>query len=259
MSNYWAKRQAEIQNKLIKKSEKKIERQLAKYYGSTAKSVIREFENVYNKLLAQSAEGKEITPADLYKLDRYWQMQGQLRQQLRRLGEKQISLLTKEFEIAFFDIYYSLGIEGAEAFSTIDAVAAQQLINSIWVIDGKNFSQRIWDNTERLIETLNEQLILTIAAGKKTTDLKNALQERFGVSYSRADTLVRTELCHIQTEAAKKRYEDYGVQYFEVLVDPDERTCELCKELIGKRFPINGASPLPVHPNERCAIVPIIE
>lgn len=257
--NYWAKRQAEIQNKLVKMSEKKIMRQMAKYYAAAAKNVIGEFEKTYNKLLAQQADGKPITPADLYKLDRYWQMQGALRQELRKLGEKEISLLTKQFEISFFDIYYALEIEGAEAFSTISKESVAQLINSSWVLDGKNFSQRVWDNTERLMETLNEQLVLTVTTGKKTTDLKNALQERFGVSYSRADTLVRTELCHIQTEAAKSRYESYGVQYFEVLVDPDERTCELCKALIGKRFSIHEASPLPVHPNERCAIVPIIE
>ena len=95
--------------------------------------------------------------------------------------------------------------------------------------------------------------------GKKTTELKNLLQERFNVSYRRADTLVRTELAHIQTEAAKKRYEDYGIQYIEVLVDADDRTCDECKALIGKKFPIHAAPPLPVHPNDRCTIIPVID
>lgn len=78
------------------------------------------------------------------------------------------------------------------------------------------------------------------------------------MSYHRAETLVRTEVAHIQSEAAKKRYKDYGVEYVEVLVDEDERTCELCKELIGKKFHIDETPPLPVHPNERCCLVPII-
>lgn len=257
--NYWQKRQTEIQELLTKKSQNKIKKQLQKYYATTAKSVINEFENTYNKLLATVEEGREVTPADLYKLDKYWNMQGQLRQQMRKLGEKQVTLLTKEFELAYFDIYYALGIEGAQAFSTINDAMVQQMINSVWVLDGKNFSQRIWDNTERLMETLNEQLILTVASGKKTTDLKKVLQERFGVSYNRANTLVKTELCHLQTEAAKHRYRDYGVRYVEVLVDTDKHTCEKCKELIGKRFSINDAMPLPVHPNERCCIVPIVD
>ena len=259
MSNYWENRLANAQTAITEKSLKQIEKQMAKYYATTSKRVIQDFENTYNKILAQQEEGKEITPADLYKLDKYWQMQGQLRQEMQKLGEKQISLLTKIFETNFFEVYYSLNIEGLEAFTTIDKAAVLQMINGIWVADGKTFSQRVWDNTGRLLETLNEELINCVVTGKKTTQLKNALMDRFGVSYRRADTLARTELCHIQTQAAKQRYQDYGIKEVEVLVDPDERTCDLCKALIGKRFPVNGTPPLPVHPNERCALVPVVE
>ena len=204
------------------------------------------------------AEGKEPSPADLYKLDKYWQAQAQMRKELQKLGERKISTLIKAFETNFFDIYYSIALPGDKAFNTIDTGIVQQLINQVWVADGKSWSQRIWDNIERLADTLNEQLIHIVATGKKNTELVNALQDRFNVSYHRANTLVRTEIAHIQTEAAKKRYQDYGVEYVEVLVDPDNRTCELCKALMGKKFPVNATPPLPVHPNERCCLVPVI-
>lgn len=256
--NYWENQLARAQDAITQKNLKQIEKQLSKYYATTAKKVIKDFETTYNKVLKAVEEGKQPTPADLYKLDSYWKMQGQLRQELQKLGEKQVVALTKAFELNFFEVYYSLNVEGLEAFSTIDSAMAQQMINSIWVADNKTYSQRIWENTERLMETLNEELINVVVAGKKTTDLKNKLQERFGVSYRRADMLARTELCHIQTEAAKQRYKDYGIEYVEVLVDADARTCDLCKELIGKKFPVNGIMPLPVHPNERCCLVPVI-
>ena len=259
MSNYWAERVAKAQLALSNKSLKKIEKQLAFYYGATAKRVIADFEATYNKVLLQQVEGKQVTPADLYKLDAYWQMQGQLRQELRKLGEKQISLLTKEFETNFFEIYYSLNIEGATAFSTIDTAGAMQLINSIWVADGKTFSQRIWENTEKLVETLNEQLIHCVTTGKKTTELKKILQERFGVSYNNADMIARTELAHVQTEAAKQRYKDYGVEQVEIWADPDERTCEICGKLHQKKYPTGAHVPIPAHPRCRCCIVPVID
>lgn len=259
MSNYWNNRLARSQEQLSKKSAKQIEKQLRKYYAAAAKRTIEDFENVYNKILAQKIEGKDITPADLYKLDKYWAAQAQLRQRLQKLGDKQVSLLTKYFELHFFDVYYSIGIDGLKAFNTIDSSLVNQLINSVWVADGKTFSQRIWGNIDRLVDTLNEQLVHIVATGKKTTELKNLLQERFNVSYGRADMLVRTELAHIQTEAAKERYKSYGIQYVEVLVDEDSRTCEKCKALIGKKFHVNETPPLPVHPNERCAIIPVIE
>lgn len=257
--NYWGNRLADAQSAITKKNLKQIEKQLVKYYSSTMDRVIADFENTYNKLLATVEEGKKPTPADLYKLDKYWQLQGQLRREGEKLGNRTIATMSKLFQINFFEVYYSLDIEGMEAFSTLDKAAAAQMISQIWVADGKNFSQRVWDNTERLLATLNEELIHCVATGKKTTDLKKALRERFGVSYRRADTLARTELCHIQTQAAKQRYEDYGIQYVEVLVDPDERTCDKCKALIGKKFLTTETPPLPVHPNERCALVPVID
>lgn len=256
---YWEDRLARAQDAITQKNLKQVEKQLRKYYQTTAKRVIKDFEDTYNKVLQAVEEGREITPADLYKLDKYWNLQGQLRQELQKLGEKEIVALTKMFETNFFEVYYSLTIEGLEAFSTIDSAMALQMINSIWVADGKTYSQRVWNNIERLTETLNEELINIVVAGKKTTELKNKLQERFGVSYRRADMLARTELTHIQTEAAKQRYKDYGIEYVEVLVDEDARTCDKCKELIGKKFPVNGVMPLPVHPNERCCLVPVVD
>ena len=264
--NYWAERQVKIQEQLTNKSRKKIEKQLKKYYGAAAKKVIADFERTYDKVLLQIAEGKQPTPALLYQLDGYWQMQGQLRRELQKLGDKQIALLTKEFEINFFDIYYSIALEGTQSFNTINAEGAQQLINAIWLADGKNFSQRVWDNTERLIDTLNEQLVHTVVTGKKTTELKNLLQDRFGVSYSRANTLVRTELAHIQTVAAKQRYEDAGLKYYEILGNDDDSCGNHsvdCHEMDGKKFlyseMVIGKNAPPFHPNCKCCIVPVVE
>lgn len=256
--NYWAKRIANNQQKIEGKTIKEINKQLQRYYGKASERVIRDFESTYNKLLATVEEGKEPTPADLYKLDKYWQAQAQMRKELQKLGDRQISTLSKAFEVNFFEVYYSIALPGQPLFNTIEKDAVLQLINGIWVADGKTWSQRVWDNTERLAQTLNDELINIIATGKKDSELKRVLQERFGVSYHRAETLVRTEVAHIQTEAAKQRYTDYGVEYVEVLVDPDDRTCELCKALQGKRWKTTETPPLPVHPNERCCLVPVI-
>ncbi len=260
MSEYWKDRTAAAQDAISKKTAKEVEKQLKKYYQDAATKVINDFEATYNKLLATMEEGKAVTPADLYKLDKYWQSQGQMRAILRKLGERQVVALTKAFEQNFFDIYYSIALQGGTAaYSTIDSAAVQQIINQIWCADGKSWSARIWENTERLAATLNEGLIHTVASGKKTTDLKKLLQERFSVSYSSADSLVRTELAHIQTQAAQKRYEDYGVQYVQVWADEDERRCEVCGKLHQKKYPIGASMPIPAHPRCRCCIVPVVE
>lgn len=259
MSNYWQDRYAKAQTNLTKKTTKQVEKQMRKYYSTTMKQVIKDFEDTYIKLLDTIEEGRTPTPADLYKLDKYWQMQAQLREKLQRLGDRQISALSKAFEMNFFDVYYSVAIPGADAFNTIDDSMVEQLINRVWVADGKSWSERIWNDTELLAETLNEELVNCVVSGKKTSDLKKMLMNRFSVSYSRADALARTELAHIQTEAAKQRYKDYGVKQVEIWADEDERRCEICGKLHQTKYAVGAPVPIPAHPRCRCCIVPVVE
>lgn len=264
--SYWAERQALAQDKLTSKNVRKTEAQLKKYYRQTMNSVLDEFEKTYNKLLSSISEGREPTPADLYKLDKYWQLQAQLRRELTALGERQAVLLSKQFETNFFEVYYSFAVPGSNAFTTLDVEAAHQMLNEIWCADGKSWSQRIWDNVGRLQETLNEGLIECVVTGKKPSELKAKLQERFGVSYSRANTLVRTEMAHIQTQAAKQRYIDYGLTEYEILGNDDDSCGNHgvdCHKLNGKRFTYSemvvGKNAPPFHPNCKCCIVPVVD
>jgi SPP1 gp7 family putative phage head morphogenesis protein len=110
-----------------------------------------------------------------------------------------------------------------------------------------------------LQETLEEGLLECVATGKKSSDLKKVLQDKFSVSYNRADTLVRTEMAHIQTEAAKKRYSDYGIEQVEIWADPDERTCPVCSKLHKQKYPVNALVPIPAHPRCRCCVVPVVK
>lgn len=256
---YWEDRQAESLAKISNKSIKTIDKQMRKYYAQTMEQVMADFEATYNKLLTTIDDGRKPTPADLYKLDKYWKLQAQCREELEKLGEKQIALLSKNFETNWFEVYYSINIDGATAYSTLDKSLVEQMINQIWAADGKSWSARIWENTNRLQETLNEGLLHIVVAGKQPRELKQVLQERFNVSYSRADALVRTEISHIQNQAAQKRYEDYGVQEFEVWADADERRCEICAKLHKKVYPMGANIPIPAHPRCRCSILPVIK
>lgn len=256
--SYWQDRMAAAQSKLSERSVKLIEKQMKKYYTTAMKDTISHFERVYNKIEARKRDGKEVTPADLYKLDSYWKMQAQLREEMQKLGDKQIVMLSKAFEENFFEVYYSLDIKGSRAFSTIDTSVVQQLINQIWCADGKSWSQRIWGNTSNLLETLNEELVACVVGGKKTSELKKKLMERFNVSYSRADSLARTEIAHIQTQAAKQRYEDYGIREVQIWADKDERRCPECGKLHKKIYPVGASIPIPRHPRCRCCIIPVV-
>lgn len=259
INKYWAERAAKAQTALTDKNIKEIEKQMKLYYMSSMKKTLGDFENTYYKILQSITDEKEITPADLYKLDAYWQLQAQLKAELQKLGDKEVEYLTKRFVKQFEGVYETLAIPGEAMFNTLDKSVVEQMINSIWVADGKSWSERIWLNTEKLADALNENLIYCLTTGKKPGQLKKLLQTQFNVSYGRADALVRTELAHIQTQAAQKRYTDYGIQEVEVLVDEDERTCPECAKLEGKRYPVNAVMPVPIHPRCRCCMIPVVE
>jgi SPP1 gp7 family putative phage head morphogenesis protein len=211
------------------------------------------------KIFQRIKEGKEVTPADLYKLDTYWQLQGQLRAELEKLGEKEISLLSKNFAKQFQQIYDSLALPAGEMFGTLDKATVEQMISQIWCADGKSWSQRVWTNTDKLQQALNDNLIHCVTTGSSPAELKHLLQKDFGVSFSRADAVVRTEMAHIQTQAARKRYSDYGIAQVQVWADEDERRCEVCGKLHEKKYSVNDVMPIPAHPRCRCCIIPVVE
>lgn len=257
--SYWQRRIESATNSLFNKSQSQIDKQLRKYYKSIAQQAISDYEAVYNKILAQQAAGKQITPADLYKLDTYWEKQAQLRQQLQKLGEKEISLLTKNFESTYFDTYHSISLKGMNIFNKLDNNIVNQVLNSVWCADGKTWSQRIWHNMSLLQETLDEGLIQCVAGGKSSSYLKKQLMERFNVSYSNADAIARTELAHIQTQAAQQRYKDYGIKQMEVMAERDSRTCKICEAHDGEIYNVTDTMPVPFHPRCRCCMLPVVE
>lgn len=256
---YWDNRLAAAQDRISQKTAKQIAAKMRKYYKTLAQSTIDDFEATYNKLLATVTAGQQPTPADLYKLDKYWKMQSVLEQRLKSMNARNYKLMFSMFKLNYQGVYESLNIPDIELFSTMDEHAIEQVINQIWCADGKSWSQRLWENSAYLKQTLEEGLIQCVATGKSPEYLKQMLMERFNVSYNRADVLARTELAHIQTQAAQQRYRDYGIQQVELLVEPDAKTCPICEKLSGKRYSINDKMPVPLHPRCRCCMVPVVD
>lgn len=254
-----------MQSEISDKHIDEINAQMKKYYANAMKRTIADFEATYDKILATKKKGEKVTPADLYNLDKYWKMQGQLKQELELLGEKEITLLSEKFEEQYRDIYKSTTLRSKSSgnFAEISDASVKEMINSCWCADGKTWSDRVWDNTEKLAETLNEELVHCVVTGKKTTELKNLLQERFNVSYRQAETLVRTEIAQLQISASRNRYESYGLKEYEILGRDEHDIGCVCKKMNGKKFKLSemkiGINAPPFHPRCRCDIIPVVD
>ena len=100
-----------------------------------------------------------------------------MRLELQKLGEKQEVLFSKKFEEAYEHIWKSISFPSQSAFTQPNLENANELINSIWCADGKNWSARVWENIDKLQESLNDALVDCVITGKKTTELKHMLME----------------------------------------------------------------------------------
>lgn len=265
MSEYWQDRQQKQRDMIANKTEKDINKQLTKYYKQVMNKVISDFEATYAKVVEARAEGKEVTPAWLYQLDRYWQLQTQLKEEAKKLGDKEIAIMSEKFAEEWNDVYKVTAVPSETAFSTVSTVNAQQMLNAVWCADGKTFSDRVWKNTERLVETLNEELVHCVVTGKKTTELRDKLVERFNVSRRQAQTLVRTEISHIQTAALVQKWKEYGVDKVKFL-GRESGGCNhdpSCTELNGKIIDVDklkyGENCPPIHPNCKCTLRAVID
>lgn len=294
MNDYWADRNAEIQEKLTDKSIEETEEQLIKYYQSAFEKIEREFAAVLKAYIEAVADGREPSPATLYSLNRYWEMQAQLKEILQDLGDREVALLYKQFVNQYIAIYEATiipsaleaGIVASTAFATLPTATVAAAISQIWCADGKVWSSRVWGSIEKLAQTLNDKLIGVIASGSGRGDLKRELMElalpkerkklakKLGKeleeltkkeaqkaveqAYKRADTLIRTESSHIENEAASQRYQDSGIKKYKFLGREEHDIGCACKKLDGKIFTFAekqvGVNHPPIHPNCRCGI-----
>ncbi len=121
------------------------------------------------------------------------------------------------------------------------------------------FSDRLWQSKQALIFNTREIITQGLIQGKSVGVMASALSSRMGQSYKNAERLIRTETAHIHAEADRKAYKEAGVAEYEYMAAVNERTCDTCGGLDGRRFKVSDAEPgvnyPPIHPNCRCTTV----
>lgn len=143
--SYWAERQARHLNKLTDRKIDEVNYQEAVYFKKAQQSIIKEFEATYDKLLANAVDGKPATPADLYNLSRYYEMEHAIQKELEKLGNKQTAYLSKQFGNYYKEIYEKVSLPNSKKnFSLPDNKTVKQLINEIWANDGKTWRWRTY-------------------------------------------------------------------------------------------------------------------
>jgi len=143
---------------------------------------------------------------------------------------------------------------------TINEPALRELVRT--PINGKNYSEHIWGNVDKLAEDLREVLRRCFIRGLNPREMAQEIAKKYNVARSRAQTIIRTDGTAIISNSVAKRYLDAGLKYYRILVHLDDRTTDICRQIAkeNKRYELSemkaGLNAPPFHYNCRSGIVP---
>lgn len=210
---------------------------------------------------------KELENASAkYHISRLEALKIQTQQALERLFTSQNKTITDTLNDVFRTGYYRTAFELQKGFEIgfdivrIDNDYLAKVLAKPWAVDGKNFSDRIWDNKEKLINELHTELSRNIITGADPQKAIDAISHKLDVSKANAGRLVMTEEAYFSSLAQKECFEDLDVEEYEIVATLDNRTSEICQEMDGQHFPMKdfeaGVTAPPFHVNCRSTTRP---
>lgn len=127
-------------------------------------------------------------------------------------------------------------------------------------ISGKTFSSRIWSNTNDLANRIYDDVLHHIQTGEAPKKIIKRIKDDYGVTAYQAKRLVNTEIAKVVNRAQMDVYKNSGVvQKVLYMATLETNTCENCADLDGKYFDLDKAPNIPLHPNCRCCLVPVVD
>lgn len=265
--SYWVDRATKENRKLYESTLEDFQKECARNYKNALKGIKADIITLFDTIADEMKDGDPITMDQLYRYNRFLQLQKRLNKELTNLGEKEIKLSQQKYELmgqyCNSRIYKEAVKDGAaqSSFLLLDDEKIKNLVSSIWCNDGKHWSARVWDNQKRLQSSIEKGLLDSLARGLSKDEMVKDLQKRFDVGFSNADRIARTELAYIQEKTAVESYKKAGITEVKTIVADDERLCEVCGRKEGLITPIGEARPgkaFLFHPNCRCDIVPVL-
>lgn len=265
--------------KEYQRTGKAIDEEVASYYAKYAKEDVIEYRKLVvslskseRDLLYQNvAEFTQKYPqhADLmpvresiYKLNRLEGLQLSVRQNLFELGVIEQREFDKTLAAAYEAGYLSSmkGLENPLAFFKVDNLVMQQTLNEGW-INGENYSDRIWKNKEKLINTLNTEIRDGLIRGNSYKKMTDIVSNRTGVGVYETKRIIFTESAFVLNEANAQAFMDAGIERYEITAVMDTKTSPTCRRMDGQVFKFNervvGLNAPVFHSFCRSTIVPI--
>lgn len=275
--------------KIFAEARRSIEADLARWYMRLAKNnqvsltearkllskdELKEFHWTVEEYIKRGRENaatqqwmKELENASAkFHISRLEAIRIQMQQHLKELYGNYNDALDDTMRRLYSDGYYKTAYTLEQGFHTgfdvsrlndkdIDTILARP-----WAADGKNFSTRIWGDKDRLMNTLQTELVQGLIRGDPLQKITKRFADKMGASQSNAKRLIYTESAYFASAGEYQGMKELGVEKYEYLATLDSRTSEICQDMDGKIFKLSeympGTTAPPLHVHCRSTTVP---
>jgi len=276
-AEYWKRRAEANMDGVQRGAEQRLAR-LGRAYHQAA----RELEGEVQRILGTYAKRFDLTPEEAaaalrepadeesraygYRVSRAEALEKAIRERLNGLGARLERETAAQREWTASKSYQSARKMMRDMTGGVVSQAVPDLQGLLRAMDtawsGRNYSARIWRNTDQLAQMLEDEIEAAFLSGKSVRRMANVIMDRFGVGYRAAECLMRTETSYVQNQTAAQSYRDAGCTDYEILTASDRRTCRRCEAQNGRRYLFTemqaGENAPPFHPNCRCTILPVV-
>jgi SPP1 gp7 family putative phage head morphogenesis protein len=288
-AEYWEERANQVES-LANKRANLTSKQLEKLFKDTFDQINGDIQMFYTKYGAYTeaptfttlADGTQVISGTAKKLavspieankalknaTRLENLRDQLYEKLNELAkvqnEQMIMSLSETaaetYNLNSFNIYKGVGVQSNFNLLTKNTISA--LIKN--EVNGESFSERVWDNRDKLKKTVNQTLKNGITQGLSNNEMAKRLQANMDSGAYVARRLIQTETTNTLNQATLESYQNSGiVKQYQYLATLDSKTSEICADLDGQTFnledAVTGLNLPPMHPMCRSTTIPYFD
>lgn len=253
---YWSKRLEQIAVAGYDSSDAVMARLQKVYIEANSK-----IDLALTALYIQMLEDGEVSNLMLYKEARYINLQNAIRSELERLGGLEKVIMSDAFDGSYKKVFMETADLLNYSIDFIPKAQVEKVINANWM--GRNFSNSIWNNKNKLLKHLEKSISNSITIGLPKDQAVQNIMKVMNTGFSNADRLVRTEMNFMVNQAQKDVYEAAGFNEYKILAAIDSRTSDICKEQNQKIYRFidatAGVNYPPFHANCRTTVIPVFK
>ena len=246
----------DVRKRLNSKELKDFKTQLKKYYDEVQR--LGGYSPDTKLYLRELSAKAYISRLEELQAQMRWQVENLYRTQQLKLFD----VLSKGYEDTYLRATFDMqqGIGFAYSFNTLDDNKVRLAVTQKW--QGSNFSDRIWADKARLIDTLNTAIPQGVALGQNPRKVAQTIAKSMNTRYSNAERLARTEMSHIANESSRQAYNEVPevLQEYKIVATLDNRTSDICQNQDGHVYKMSeweeGITAPPFHPSCRSCTIP---